>query len=239
MENLKDNAQPASDYRGKWIQAIVTGNTDSLNAGRIQISVPGVVEDNPWAIADSVDGGGGGGDCTQDIPAIGSKVYVKFQDGKINFPVYRGAVIQPGTYLSPLTGDPNIYGWVRGTTSWWLNKTTGEFEQTGANYTHHVDGSGNETVTASGSLSTTYTEVTNNVPNTTFTGNVTINGNLLVQGAITVNGGFTSNGGTGGGSNVAVFNGPITTTNNLSVGGTLAVTGTGSFGGDVSAPNIS
>lgn len=238
MESLKDNATPSSNYAGKWIIATVTGNTDPKKVGRVQISVAGLVSDNPWAVPDSIDGGGGGGDATQDIPAVGSQVYVKLQDGKVSHPMYKGAVVKPGGLPAPLNGDPNIFGWIRGTTSWWVNKKTGEAQYTGPKYTMHIDPNGNVTVNGSGNLDVTYSGATFHIPNTTFTGNVNIGGNLTVTGATTVNGGFTSNGGTGGTGNVAVFNGPIITNSNLTVGGNLSVSGSGTFGGNVSAPNI-
>lgn len=238
MENLQDNAKKTNDYTGKWLIATVTANIDPKNVGRIKINIPGVAVDDPWAIPDSVDGGGGGGDATQDIPAQGSKVYVKLQDGSVNHPVYRGAVIQPGGLPAPLNGDPNIYGYVRGKATWWLNKATGETEYKTPTYTMHIDANGALTLTGADALTMKFSNGTFDIPNSTFTGNVQIDGNLTVTGATTLNGGLTSNGGTGGTGNVAVFNGPIITNSDLTVGGSLTVSGTGSFGGNVSAPNI-
>jgi hypothetical protein len=243
MDTMKNQTQHASSYEHKWVKATVVENKDPLNLHRVQIIVSGVVEDAPWAVPDTVNGGGGGGDSTQDIPAIGSKVYVKFQQGKTEFPVYRGAAIEPGT-LDSLGGDPNIYGWVRGATTLKVDKTTADITLVCPNFTLHIGPDGSVSMQGGGPLTANFPSATFQIPTSTFTGDVTIQGNQLVQGnatvtkALTANGGFTSNGGTGGTSKVAVFNGPITTNSDLSVGGNLSVTGTGTFGGAVSAPNI-
>lgn len=205
MQNMREQVDPINNLKDKWLMATVVNNVDPGNGARVQITcaaIPSIASTPVWAAPDTVDGGNGGGDETQDIPAIGSEVYVKFQNGDIHFPLYRGAVIKPGG-LPTLGGDPNIYGRKRGVVILKENKTTGDIVITCPNFTVHVDENGNATITGGGTLTLNFQSSTLNIPNNTINGNVTVNGNMLIEKNLTVeqetavNGGFTAADGVG------------------------------------------
>jgi hypothetical protein len=72
-------------YRGK-----VENNVDVEMLGRVQVSVPAVLGDCtlPWALPCAPYGGAGVGFWA--VPPVGANVWVEFEGGDINVPIYSG-----------------------------------------------------------------------------------------------------------------------------------------------------
>ena len=196
MQNMREQTDQMSDLDNQWLIAKVAENVDPSGQHRIKITIPSIpsLSQTPvWAAPDHVNGGGGGGDATQDIPAVGSQVYVKLQGGDAHFPLYRGGVVGPGV-LNTLThggnGNPNVYGWKRGSVQFTADKSSGEIYLLCPNFTLHIDPGGNVTVQGAGSLNAQFSSATFNIPNTLFTGNVVVQQALTANGMMTANGGF-------------------------------------------------
>lgn len=205
MQNMQESTEKNDDLSGQTAIAKVIDNVDPSGQARVRITVAGIpsISQAPgvWAAPDTVSGGGGGGDATQDIPSIGSEVYVEFQDGDIHFPLYKGAVIGPsvlGVMTHGNNGDPAVYGWRRGVVEFTAHKGSGEIYLTCPAFKVHIDGSGAATIEGNGPALFKFPQATFEVPDTTFTGNVDIQGNVNIQknlvttGQTTANGGFTA-----------------------------------------------
>lgn len=94
----KAGLQPGRKYK-----AIVTDNADPKGACRIRFTIKGVFEfeKGPWAIA-----GEGGGDGTTgntgrvNIPKVGSKILIEFQNGSPYHPIYYSSPQDISTLLA-------------------------------------------------------------------------------------------------------------------------------------------
>lgn len=131
MLNSFNNLQEEEGYDGDFM-AIVVDNLDPLKLHRIRVTIPGILEANdptalPWALPKSPTAFGNDqvlNTTTKQsfnisIPAIGSRVYIYFQNGDPHFPVYEGSSVIDGsltdnpTYASDeLTVNyPKRHGW--------------------------------------------------------------------------------------------------------------------------------
>jgi uncharacterized protein involved in type VI secretion and phage assembly len=84
-----DKAQGARRCFGKY-RGTVVNNVDPKNMGRLQVSVPAVYGSNTlnWAMPCTPYAGSGVG--LYLVPAVGANVWVEFEAGDIDFPVWAG-----------------------------------------------------------------------------------------------------------------------------------------------------
>lgn len=85
-----------NDLDGVLFRGRVEVADDPKRLGRVRVSVPAILEaDNveqlPWAIPLTMGQGAAVGDITLDVPAVGTAVYVMFQQGNLHYPIYYGA----------------------------------------------------------------------------------------------------------------------------------------------------
>ena len=78
-----------SRFYGKY-RGVVTSNTDPLRRGRIQAEVPAVLADVPtgWALPCVPYAGAGSGAFT--VPPVGAGVWIEFEGGDPDYPVWSG-----------------------------------------------------------------------------------------------------------------------------------------------------
>lgn len=76
----------AGSFYGKY-RGVVTGNVDPLQLGRIRVRVPDVTGDvaDGWALACVPCGAGG-----LAVPDIGAQVWVEFERGEPDHPIWTG-----------------------------------------------------------------------------------------------------------------------------------------------------
>ena len=131
MLNNFNDLQEDDGYDGDFM-AIVVDNVDPLKLHRFKVTIPGLLESNdpaslPWVLPksstafgnDNVTNTSSKQSFNIGIPAIGSRVYVYFQNGDPHFPVYDGQSVIDGsltdssTYASDelLINYPQRYGW--------------------------------------------------------------------------------------------------------------------------------
>ena len=95
-------AQYFGKYRGK-----VTNNVDPLFIGRINVSVPAVkgLSSMDWALPSAPYAGSGVGFLM--IPPVGANVWVEFEGGDINYPIYSGCFWEAGQApMGTVPGNP-------------------------------------------------------------------------------------------------------------------------------------
>ena len=82
-------------YFGKY-RGIVTDNTDPLMQGRIRAQIPSVLGDEQtgWALPCSPYGGDGVGFFF--IPPVGANVWIEFENGDLDFPIWVGCFWNTG-----------------------------------------------------------------------------------------------------------------------------------------------
>jgi hypothetical protein len=90
-------------YRGK-----VEANLDPFGQGRLQVSVPAVLGDArmAWAMPCSPYAGPGVG--LFMIPPAGAQIWVEFEGGDPDFPIWSGGFWGAGEAPSPAPGPPQI-----------------------------------------------------------------------------------------------------------------------------------
>lgn len=131
MLNNFNDLQEEEGYSGDFM-ATVVDNADPLKLHRIRVTVPGILEADtidaiPWALPKSPNAFGNDQvantstkqSFSVSIPAIGSRVYVYFQNGDPHFPVYEGSAVVDGSLLNNPTyasdelmvNYPHRYGW--------------------------------------------------------------------------------------------------------------------------------
>jgi hypothetical protein len=76
-----------SNLYGKY-RATVVNNLDPMRQGRIQVRVPGVSETSAWAVPCLP--AGGPPQAEFQSPAVGSGVWVEFEGGDPDYPVWAG-----------------------------------------------------------------------------------------------------------------------------------------------------
>ncbi len=95
-----------SQFFGKY-RGTVTNNVDPLQIGRIQVSVPAVLGQGTlsWAMPCVPLAGPQTG--IYAVPTVGSKVWVEFEGGDPDYPIYAGGFWGPGeTPALALAGVP-------------------------------------------------------------------------------------------------------------------------------------
>jgi uncharacterized protein involved in type VI secretion and phage assembly len=95
-----------SQFFGKY-RGTVTNNVDPLQIGRIQVSVPAVLGQGSlsWAMPCVPLAGPQTG--IYAVPTVGSKVWVEFEGGDPDYPIYAGGFWGPGeTPALALAGMP-------------------------------------------------------------------------------------------------------------------------------------
>lgn len=87
-------------YRG-----IVTDNIDPESIGRVQVMVPAVLADAPsWALPCSPFAGPDVGLCL--VPPVGANVWVEFEGGDTDHPIWSGCFWGPGQYPAEASVQP-------------------------------------------------------------------------------------------------------------------------------------
>lgn len=93
---------PRSRFRGKF-SGVVENNDDPDQAGKLEVSVPEILSDGqPWARACVPYADRGHGFFM--VPPIGARIWVEFEDGDIDRPIWTGCQWANGE--APLR-DPN------------------------------------------------------------------------------------------------------------------------------------
>jgi uncharacterized protein involved in type VI secretion and phage assembly len=105
----------SEQFLGKY-RGVVTNNQDPLNLGRIQAKVPDVFGDleSGWALPCVPFGGQGLGFFA--VPAVNSLIWIEFEDGDPDYPIWSGCWWadkndMPSILFSPATSsgvDPKI-----------------------------------------------------------------------------------------------------------------------------------
>ena len=73
----------ADNYYGIYRGSVLAGN-DPMNKGRLQVFVQSVISGGTWAEACQPYGS------TSNLPPIGTTVWVMFEEGDPNYPVWMG-----------------------------------------------------------------------------------------------------------------------------------------------------
>lgn len=86
---MSDMPSPLSGYFGKY-RGTVSNNVDPSQRGRMQVSVPAVYGTNTlnWALPCVPYAGNGAG--FYFIPPVGANIWVEFEGGDINVPIWAG-----------------------------------------------------------------------------------------------------------------------------------------------------
>jgi uncharacterized protein involved in type VI secretion and phage assembly len=105
-------AEEGTRYLGKYRGSVVN-NVDPLQKGRIQVMVPNVLPPGPssWAMPCLPSAGIQAGVWT--VPPVGTGVWVEFEQGDIDYPIWTGcwwgsAAEVPALALAAPPGAPNI-----------------------------------------------------------------------------------------------------------------------------------
>ena len=118
-------------YPGTY-KALVESNTDPKNMDRVQIRVLGLMDgipksNLPWALKESgifVEAKNG----SSIVPPKGSKVTVYFQDEDINYPIYRGGVVESKSELPDQAQKGRYVIFSKGKLVLAFNENTGKLE---------------------------------------------------------------------------------------------------------------
>lgn len=95
-------------FFGKY-RGFVLSNIDAQSRGRLQVSVPAVMGDQPvWALPCVPYAGEGVG--FYAMPPVGAGVWVEFEGGDPSFPIWVGCFWSDGQIASPDT-DPAVKFW--------------------------------------------------------------------------------------------------------------------------------
>ena len=94
-----------SRFFGKF-RAEVVNNRDSENRARLEVKVPNVMGDQPiWALPCVPYAGNSEG--LFALPPVGAKLWVEFEGGDTNFPIWSGCFWGPGE-VAPADADPAV-----------------------------------------------------------------------------------------------------------------------------------
>ncbi len=169
---LRSSPAQAATYLGKYRGSVVTV-TDPLQLGRIQAMVPAVLGSNPtgWALPAVPFAGAGHGLVL--LPQVGDAVWIEFEQGDTNFPIWTGGWWSAGQL------DPNDFTGAKRL----LATETGHqiLIDEGANMIQVLHAAG-PTITLNGNSITLSVGATNLVISAT---GVYINNRLLAQGRTT------------------------------------------------------
>lgn len=189
-------------YSGELIGTVID-NKDPDKHHRLKIKIPGIheyedVKHYPWCVPAQV-GLAGGGETEQNIPRIGSKVYVVFQNGDQHFPMYKGGVKDKDTLKGVLDENyPNRKGFDLGDGhSMYTDKETNE-----TRYDHpsgavvHVAPNGDINIVSPGHVSIKASTLSLDISGgtTISTSTLTVNGLSQFNGNMGVNGAMINNG---------------------------------------------
>ena len=89
---------------------MVLDNNDPEHLARVRVTIPGVMDDSPWALPRGAGSAQWGGN---DVPPNGADVYVMFVNGNAERPVYEPAWHMPGEQF-PEHSSPDVHVWGRG-----------------------------------------------------------------------------------------------------------------------------
>lgn len=111
--------QESVDYTNDYIAGVVVFNEDPERRQRIKVSIPNLLEgpvgDLPW-IAPILNSGFGitPSASTVSVPAVGTKVWVEFQEGNLDFGVAHGYIQSAAEKLPAelAVNYPRRRGWV-------------------------------------------------------------------------------------------------------------------------------
>jgi hypothetical protein len=235
MTSFAQQHEKPADYKGKKFIGRVVANDDTDAGGRFQrikVIVPDLLDDDvenlPWAIPAVIHGGSGAEETRQNIPLIGSLVYIMFQEGDTHFPMYEGACIDNNTDLKVLAENyPNRVGWHRKGHHWFIDYSNNDFEYMHpSGFTMHIDADGNLKTDSPGRWDANFSNIHFTAADVTFDANFIVNGDTEHNGATVHNGESTNNGDT-------THNGNVMTTGNQTINGALSAAGgtvTGSSG---------
>jgi len=194
-------------YAGLYFIGKVVDNNDPKKLKRVRVTIPKIFDgyaqsDLPWAIPNA-NGGQGAQVGINDmcVPSIGSLIYIIFQQGKTQYPMYSGTLTAESGLVPELEVNyPTRRGFK--TASGLLvfdDATTKELQilhSSGSKY--DFDASGNLTVTIHNNL----------VENVSGTCNITVTGSATIKGAnVTVDGGGGSINGVVNGTCLCSFTG--------------------------------
>lgn len=113
-----DELKTGNQYKGIRFVGVVVNNNDPMRLERVTVRVPEIFDGTedahlPWAIPGTLrllGTGGGAHQCY--IPVVGSLVYVEFQNGDPQFPIYVGSPIVASARNAVFnTNYPKRYGW--------------------------------------------------------------------------------------------------------------------------------
>jgi hypothetical protein len=92
-------------YYGKY-RGLVVNNTDPLQLGRVVAEVPDVLGETPsgWALPCVPAAGLASG--VFIVPPIGSSVWIEFEGGRIDSPIWTGGFWPTASEVPPLAGAP-------------------------------------------------------------------------------------------------------------------------------------
>ncbi|MFN3389085.1 MAG: phage baseplate assembly protein V [Allosphingosinicella sp.] len=96
-------------YFGKY-RGLVSNNSDDQKRGRLQVTVPAIFNTQPvWALpcvpSASPDGSG-----FFSMPDVGANVWVEFEAGNLDFPIWSGCFWPDGA-VDPADGVPGVKFW--------------------------------------------------------------------------------------------------------------------------------
>jgi uncharacterized protein involved in type VI secretion and phage assembly len=99
--------------KGKFVgkyRATVTSNVDPMNSGRLAVQVPdvGALQTSTWAMPAAALAGGGSG--LFAVPPVGSNVWVEFEQGDSDYPVWSGCFYGSSAEVPPaaLAAPPGV-----------------------------------------------------------------------------------------------------------------------------------
>jgi uncharacterized protein involved in type VI secretion and phage assembly len=120
----ESNAGP-STYYGKY-RGIVTDNQDPLRLGRIQTRVQDVLgsDDIGWALPALPYAGDGVG--LYLIPPVGASVWIEFEHGDIEYPIWTGCFWSGRDQLPGSAPSPDVKVLKTGATTITLTDTSGQ-----------------------------------------------------------------------------------------------------------------
>lgn len=109
---LNDTMASMPDYSKRWFGGRVTSVSDPQGLGRVQVEIPGLLEEGelPWiGVMRNSPFGIGAGFGFYGVPQVGSMAIVEFQDGDLNFGVCIGFFVVLAD-RNPDFSDPNKWG---------------------------------------------------------------------------------------------------------------------------------
>ena len=194
---------PQQNYKDVMFVGKVFSNQDPMQRERIQVVIPELMDLStynaqtlPWCFPKARHFSiGGGFGWFGEIPNVNSYVYVEFQDGNLNYPVYLGAAPDPANVISEaLVNYPNRFGFKDGAGNlFYVDKSTSELMITmTTGVVIHATAAGGLTISGNDKLQATFTGdvnvTTSGNLNATVAGtaNITASGQATVKGASVV-----------------------------------------------------